>query len=1394
MYKQKRGSARKRGRGLGLCLAVLLCLGSFPQLQGAGTAHAASTDDYIGTNNLVDVFNWQNTTNFSPSTHGIFGNRYFLVDTSSYTPYPGVATLNYASSSLVSKVEISLEADWELSGTFDISIHAPLPVLSNAAICLTQDANNTQRFIYLSVGKANDILGLLINRADYSLPVINDYVDRKDLPSTYFSGSRPFSVRYSCSEKKLYFTYGSYTLSSRVDDFYPGVEKLYLLITGEVTWEKTAAVPTGSKAGGTFTTAAYTSYYPEFVETKLLKANGSAFATGEIPKNGDTVIVQAKVKNINKKASSQAIPCTLKLLQGNKDYPTAGIVPLTKAQGQQIVANGQTVDGGTDIVGSGIPFKMTGAGDNTITYKAKIVNPTGAAVTVGQTIADDFFQSHRYSKAELVPAIPLVPEDPDATPDPSQPQPVPGTDYHYTRTPANENGWNNSQVDLVFYEGTFDQFHIKKGNAVEATLQRGDAVKSYTAETSGIPLTYQAVNTANGKLSSTVNDTVKIDGTPPTLTASGNTLTAVDSLSGVWKLERQDPITGTWSAAKTFSLSSSGNGSASQTFTPTQNGVYRAVDAAGNPSAASIPITVNDPPEIEVKDEPNHHNPQGPTASADEAGLVHAVYTDTIEEIISDPPAYGGALTGSDLQSIIEGRYQFTSHSGALSGQLVSTTQSGADISATGLDSSTPGSCQAVYRITDQDGNTATLNLTYSFIDKPLPPTVEPNEPDNPLVGPEETVGPQENRVHHRYTAQVVELISDPPAYGGTFTAADALAYIKGHYTFAAQTGSTLGESSTMTQNGVDISATGLDSSIPGSCLITYTVADGDGNTATLELTYTFRERVEPPAIDPVDPDTPMPEPEEEVDKSGLVHQTYREQIVQIITDPPAFGGTLTADDLKAVIEGRYAFGAGTVTYAMTQNGADISAAGLPSTVPGSCLGRYTVTDGDGNSTTLELTYTFIEKSEPPAILPDDPDRPPQGPEETVAPDNTVHHRYTDTVVELISDPPAYGGHFTLGDALGYLRDHYDFAAGSASLVGHALTMEQGGHPVVEISSAAPGSCLITYTVTDRDGNSTTLELTYIFKERVEPPAIDPVDPERPPQGPEEEVDRDGLIHHTYQDKIVVPITDPPQFSGTLTPEKLRQIIEERYSFGPGEVSFAMTSDSLPSTVPGSCVGVYTVTDVQGNSTTLELTYEYVERYDPPVIEPADPERPLPEPEEAVDPDATVHRSYQDGITELVAYPPAFGGTLSAQEALDWMRGQYQIAPGTGTHLKESVALYQDGRDITDQGFATDRFGSCLILYRVVDEYGNSSSLAFTYNLTERQVEGGDIVSDGTDSGQSSAGNGPYTGEPGGRGHRQPADCWVHWLALALTAIALAYLLARKCQLDREEESTRENL
>ncbi len=1393
MRKARKAAAKRVSAVLSVFLSALILLGGFPLLGGRGVGRAA-TNDYIGTTSLADVFNWENRSGYDASKYGPKGNNFSLLNTNENKTF-SVDGLPQAGSYFLSKHRLSLEADWELSGAFNISFPASFP---KNAMCVGNVVlhagvyGDNEPLMAFAAGKEEGKTGPTVTVVYRNASTNYSNLLAENVDATHFGSAKSFHLSYDAKTHILSFNYDDTSLTANIYDvFSADVKDVQVRMSGLAHFGGGSLI-SGCTMSGTFSTAAYTGYSPEFVETKLLKANGSAFATGEIPKNGDTVIVQAKVKNNNTKASTQAVPCTLKLLQNDRDYPTAGIVPLTDREGQQIVANGAPVPSTTDIIGDGIPFKMTGAGDNIITYKAKINNPTGAAVTVGQAIADTFFQSRRCSKAELVPAVELVPQDPDAQPEPGQPAPTPGSDYHYTRTPANENGWNNTPVDLTFHEGTFDQFNVKKGNAVDATLTAGNPTKQYAGETDGTAVTYQAQNSQNGAISTVVNDTIKVDTTAPTLAAgAGKSLALGDSLSGVWKLERQDPATGGWSAANTFVLTN-GNGSPSQSVTPTKNGVYRAVDAAGNVSDATLPVTVNDPPEIGVEN-PHHHSPQGPTNTTDQSGLVHAVYQDAITEILSDPPAYGGALTAGDLQAIIESRYQFAPYAGSVSGELVSMTQNGTDIAATGLSSSTPGSCQAVYTVTDQDGNTSTLNLTFSFIEKPLPPTVTPADPEETLPAPSEEID-AENRVHHRYTDAVTELISDPPAYGGTFTAADALAYIKGHYAFAAQTGDALTEAMTMTRGGADIAATGLDSSAPGSCLITYTVTDRDGNTAALELTYAFKARTEPPAVDPADPAHPLPEPEEEVDKNGLVHQTYRDQIVKIIADPPEFGGSLSAEKLKEIVESRYTFGPGDVSFAMTQNGADIAATGLDSSTPGSCLGAYIVADSQGNTTTLLLTYTYIEKPDPPAVVPADPENPPEGPQETVNPDNTVHHRYTDTVVELISDPPAYGGHFTIGDALGYIRDHYDFAAGSASLTGHALSMEQEGDPVVEISSAVPGSCLITYTVTDRDGNSTTLELTYIFKERVEPPLITPIDPENPPLGPEETVDRDGSVHHTYRDRIVVPITDPPQFGGLLTPEKLREIIEERYAFGPGEVSFSMSTAGLPSTRPGSCTGTYTVTDEMGNSTTLELTYEYAEHFAPPVITPADPERPLPTPEEVTDPNATVHRTYRDGITEQVSYPPAFGGSLSAQEALDWLRGQYQIAPGSSHRLRETIAISQDGADITPQGFATDREGSCLITYTVTDEYGNSSTLLFSYTLKEKGAANTGVVPDpdgGKNISGQGSGSGPYTGDSGWADSR---GCSLHWLILGLALLAALYVAVRCRRLDREEEDDRVSL
>ncbi|MEY8281708.1 hypothetical protein AAK917_10670 [Oscillospiraceae bacterium 52-8] len=1014
MRQQKRAK-RRGGQALAASLAALTLLGTLSLTGGRGTAGAAgeTTDQFIGATDLTQVFTWNNVSGFVGDKYGVHDNNVYISDATVWTPHGSAPDrLKTSISQVHSKGWLSLQSDWTVDVDFTMIMTALTTGSEHISIAL---AVPNGKILSLLVWKVNGNYEM----AFYSMPSPTQpqtLVKKVDLTKDYFNQPGKLQLQYSSATQQVTATLQSggqkATLSCSPYVILPaGTETAQLAITGGVDYPKELTFPGGFELSMKFNSAAYTRYYPEFVETKLLKADGSAFDEGEVPVDGDTVVVQATVRNINKNAAGQAIPCTLKLLQGNRDYPTAGIVPLTKAEGQEIKANGTVVDAGTDIANAGIPFKMTGAGNNVITYRAKIANPSGAAVTVGQQIADTFFQSRCYSKAELVPAVELVPFDPNAEPEPDKPTPVPGTDYHYTRTPANENGWNRGPVEVTFCPGTFDQFHIKKGTGLEATLDSTTPQKQYAEETDGISVTYQARDSGSGAVSTTASDTIRVDITAPALAAAGGDLTLTDGLSGVWKLERQNPATKAWETVQAFALTD-GSGAATQTVAPAKNGLYRALDAAGNPSAP-LAVTVSDPP-----------------------------------------------------------------------------------------------------------------------------------------------------------------------------------------------------------------------------------------------------------SVDPADPDRPGPSgPETQTDAEGLVHAVYTDQITQLVTDPPAFGGTLTADKLREIIASRYTFGAGSATLAMTRDGRDISAIGLPTTAPGACLGSYTVTDADGNTTTLQLTYAFVEKPKPPAILPTDPEDPPQGPQEVIDPDNTVHHTYTDRVAELITDPPAHGGSFTRGDALQYIRDHYDFAAQGSSLIDHTLRMEQGGALVEGISTAVPGSCLITYTVKDRGGNTTTLVITYAFAQRTEPP----------------------------------------------------------------------------------------------------------------VIAPADPERPLPAPEETVDKGGAVHHSYWQSVTEPVAYPPAFDGTLTAEKALAWVRQNYRVLPGGAGLGEEGLILSQNGQDITSQGFATDRAGSCLITYRVVDEYGNSATLYLTYTLTDGSASGDvtPLPDGGNGGGQGSGeGTGPYTGEGA-----PISSCGLHWLALLVGAVSLLYAL-----------------
>ncbi|MCI8425370.1 MAG: hypothetical protein HFJ72_06915 [Adlercreutzia sp.] len=233
-------------------------------------------------------------------------------------------------------------------------------------------------------------------------------------------------------------------------------------------------------------------------------------------------------------------------LADTEAYPTRGIAPFADAA-HPLQVDGKTVataPGDNTLTGAnGVPLALVGTTPVEVSYYAR-VNRGSAAVSVSHELIEDSFQGSQFKTVELLPKRALVPGDPnDSTL-------KPGTDYHYTRLPAaNENGWNGiatSPVDVTFYAGDFDQFTVAGANgATLGTLSDGQKW-TQSADVDALPVTYQAENTASGALSTTGEDTIRIDTQAPSLshdTATGaltadDTGAAGNATSGIWKVER----------------------------------------------------------------------------------------------------------------------------------------------------------------------------------------------------------------------------------------------------------------------------------------------------------------------------------------------------------------------------------------------------------------------------------------------------------------------------------------------------------------------------------------------------------------------------------------------------------------------------------------------------------------------------------------------------------------------------------------------------------------------------------------------------------------------------------------------------------------------------------------
>ncbi len=990
---------KKGMRAAALGLAAALCFNLTPAWAFAEEAEGDggdSSSEFVGAFDLRDIFEFKQTAGRGGY---ISENFMHLADRIDSAVNSADNSLYSDSSGVFSHREVSLQSNWEFESNFSLQVDKSKVREGGAVQFVLMDEDTDETFAFVQLGKLAGREGYLIAFCTglyYGTPLQSTTLEEDDV-----KGVHTLHVSYEASTRMLTVEYAGKTCARKLN--LPGKNLAKVRMSASIHYEISAPLDTESKIEGEFVSAKYTHYQPQFVSTELLDEDGNTMTDAEkmALQDGDVVTVRSTVKNNHPEAGAEIVYAHLNLVpEGDEKaekYPTAGL-DILQGEEQTVTVDGKTVvgeDGNPyDVSGEGIPIGVSAAG-NIITYKAKINNPDGETVTVGQRMSDDFFGSKQYSSAELVPAQPLTPGDPE------KPEGEAGKDYHYTRTAPNENGWNNSDVAITFYPGDFDKFYIKdpKEGTVEAALTSEEAPLIYSDETEK-PVALQAENSGNGAKSVRKDDVIKVDKVPPSLstaapalltyrsarTAPAQSATLTDNLSGVWKLERYDAAAQEWVTAQTFELptegANKGNGNTSETAAIGQNGLYRTVDAAGNVGAAT-PVSFNAPPSATPKD------PDAPALEpeeeTDEGGLRHATAADSMEEYVDrENPLYGGRFTLEDAQELFAERYDFASQVARDDTLTYSYTiaQEGEDVSGAGVDTAQAGAFTVTCVVTDADGNTTTLTLTDTLIDPNAPPLVERQEEGVPPVGPafdplkpapQPVVkeDPETGRAHAYVYETITEAVGDPAAYGGKLTGGVAQQIFAGRYGFVSQQGDdTLTLSPiAVTKEGVDVAAAGYDTRYPGSCVISQTATDSRGNKTTVYLTYTFLPAGSPPWVD-YDPSDPTVEPGSELEEpeivedwlNGTKYATVTDRLVQAVSDPPLSGGWLDGEELRAFLQSRYQFTSAQpdgmlkeTRFAITQNGKAVE--GIDTTRPGEYLIAYTLEDSAGNRTSLFLRY-----------------------------------------------------------------------------------------------------------------------------------------------------------------------------------------------------------------------------------------------------------------------------------------------------------------------------------------------------------------------------------------------------------------------------------------------------
>ena len=1482
------------GKLLSALLSVVLVASLLPIVPASPVVEEAEALE--GTTNYADFF----TIGHRGGRPGsISGNTLRGASTQNYWDYEYRDNRWMSSSVFISKRPVSLLHDWT------VNVHANLaePALSNAGagsnattanfqigLSSVSDPASTEGFAGIVVrdwargggksasAKISSMSGGIVTGVIQG-PQTVDSLDTYNAVLSYTASSR--RVTFSAAGKTF-----TYQVPNKLGS------SPYLFIQETIWWSNgsttVANPPSNLTSTMVFQSIALPRLEPAIESVDLFRENGAKIGKDDIVLPGEKVRVHCVVKNAYPSPNSQQYPMHVKLAN-TADHPTQGLAPFADAA-HPLQVNGTTVattSGPNTVAGTnGVPVTLVDSTPATVSYWATITGATGSAVTLSHELIEDTFQGRKYATVELVAEQSLRPLPGDADPDDPSSWGTPGTDYHYTRLPQpNANGWNTIPVAVQFFGGDFDSLTLVPANGDATAVLADRQAWTRADDTDGYGVQISAANSSTGDVSSKRDDTIKIDTSAPRLSLDPalGALTVDDrpsdpskATSGVWRLHRtgaDGSVSSGRAAPQEFPLTN-GAGAPTQTVANIANGYYVAEDAAGNLSAV-LKVGSTEPPAVErpsgsIVDpgDPNPPTPVGPpvgpgdnvpdpAVTEDADGLRHAVINETVTEMI-DPaaPPFGGLLESAEATALMDYRYAASSTAAPLAVSDALLDADGNPLAS--FDTKVPGECLIRRVITDAQGNTTTINLRYQTVRDNCPPVrplqpSDPSDPDSPKV-PGDPLSPSgpvkedpDGTQHAEVDCEVTEATGP-----GTMDASGALALLERHYDMG-----TAKLTVRSLQDAAGASVPTIDLSRPANYLITYVASDAQGNTTTVRLTYHLVESKAPEVKPKPDPSHPDPKPLEpptppHIHPDGTHHAT----VYDTVRTPTQPGASLSLDAVRALMEGRYTFaatGGGTTTERslVLTNAAGSAVGSIDLSREGTYHIAYTRADAAGNTTTVNLTYVVF-RDQCPLIRPLEPVDPadpggdkkpgdplrPNGPV-TEDPDGGQHVEVTCEVVEVVT----HGVMDKVG-AQALLRRHFlptDVDGGKDVAVTVQSMKNAAGDAISAIDLSRVASYQIVYLVSDGDGNSTTVRMTY----RLEPsrlpgvikhpdpgtepnplPGDDPLNPQPRPIDPATppRIDEDGTQHAVIEDEMHVPVKAGAQ----LTLADARSLMDRRYTFTPEgggtvtELKLALAdaagnpASAINLARPGSWMITYQVADAGGNTITVHLRYVVTSRS--PSLTPSDPDGsggptdpdgpagsggpsgsgPLEPSEVTVDPETGLtHSVVKDHVVVGISDEP-----MTPQAMAAFIDDRYELASALGDAVTAGEVHLFNGKHAPVAVIDRSVPGVWLADQTMADSFGNTTTLNLTYEVRSNTAGGSlDDTGNGSGDGNGGAGAGDGSGSGSGAGDGSGSDgrwssrihalpqtggifgpCPLHILFVLMMLLVSAYTMMRLCQ------------